>query len=103
MCVALKKIGKVPIIVFDGAKVESVASNKCLAVVFDSNLNWNNHIIEPCDRISSQIGMIGRLSIFLPIKILRLPYVSLIHSRLSYCMGIWGSANKTMSDCKVLP
>jgi hypothetical protein len=35
---------------------------------------------------------------FLPKRILRLIYFSSIHCHLTYCVGIWGSANKTLID-----
>ena len=55
-----KQIGAVPDIVVDGIKVESVASIKCLGIVLDSHLNWNCHVTELCNKISSQIGIIRR-------------------------------------------
>ena len=65
--------------------------------MLDRHLNWNCYITELCKKISSQIGIIRRLKC-LPMKVSRMLYFSLIHSRLSYCVGIWGSANKTMID-----
>lgn len=42
--------------------------------------------------------MIKRLSNFLPLSVLKKLYFSLIHSRFSYCVGIWGSAKKKLIE-----
>ena len=47
--------------------------------------------------VSGRIGIIKRLR-FLPRKVLRLIYFSTVHCHLTYCVGVWGSAAKTLID-----
>lgn len=91
-----KDIGPIPDVTFDGIKIEVVKSFKHLGVVLDEHLNWNYHVTELCNQISGQVGIIKRLNSFLPVGILKKLYFSLVHSRLSYCVGVRGGARKTL-------
>ena len=86
-----------PILTFNGITIEVATSVKCLGLTLDEFVSWREHIDNVGKTVSSRIGVIKKLY-FLPKKILRLIYFSTIHCHLTYCVGIWGSANKTLID-----
>lgn len=67
---------------------------KYLGLVLDNRLNWKPHIDRTSSKIAGPIGMITKLSAFLPTKILLLIYFSLVHSHLSYLTIIWACARR---------
>ena len=88
----LKSINSAPYTLFlDNHNIPSVQSAKFLGVHLDSGLTWKRHINETENKISKSLGIIFRLSSFLPLNILRLLYCSLILPYLSYCNIVWGN------------
>ena len=67
---------------------------KFLGVNLDEKLAWNEHINGLCSKIARSIGVINKLN-FLPSRILRNLYFTLLHSHLNYCNIIWASSNLT--------
>ena len=63
-----------------------------LGVVIDKKLNWRAHIAHICSKISKSIAIMRILKFIFPKEILKMLYMSLIHSYLNYCNLIWGSA-----------
>ena len=70
---------------------------KFLGIYLDDKLSWNYHINDLCVKLSRKIGIFYRLQ-FLPQKILKLLYYSLVNSHLSYCNIIWGFTSKSNLD-----
>ena len=67
---------------------------KFLGVYLDDKLSWNYHINDLCNKLAKSIGILYKLQ-FLPQKILKLLYYSLVSSHLSYCNIIWGLTSKS--------
>ena len=63
-----------------------------LGVVIDKKLNWKSHISHICSKVSKSIAILRILKFIFPKEILKMLYMSLIHSYLNYCNLIWGSA-----------
>ena len=63
-----------------------------LGIVIDNKLNWKAHISHICSKVSKSIAIIRLLRFIFPKQILKMLYMSLIHSYLNYCNLIWGSA-----------
>ena len=53
-----KKIGKIPEIVIDNFKINSVTSSKFLGVIVNENLTWTDHIETIRKKISKNVGLI---------------------------------------------
>ncbi|KAG4070733.1 hypothetical protein HA402_011367, partial [Bradysia odoriphaga] len=70
---------------------------KCLGLTLDHFVNWDEHVSGLCSIVSRRIGVLKRLR-FLPKKVLRLIYFSTVHCHLTYCVGVWGSAKKSLID-----
>ena len=64
---------------------------KYLGVLIDSKLSWIHHV----SKISRSLGIMYKLRPFLPLKIMKNVYYSLIYSHLVYGIEVWGSACKT--------
>ena len=68
---------------------------KYLGVLMDSTLSWKFHISNISRKISRSIGIMYKLRLFLPLKVLKDVYYSLIYSHIIYAIEVWGSAFKT--------
>ena len=54
-------------------------------------LSWKKHISEMENKVSKSLGIIFRLSSFVPPNVLRILYCSLILPYMSYCNIVWGN------------
>ena len=71
--------------------INRVSSIKFLGLIIDDELSWTLHIQSLCQYLKKHIGIFYKLRSFIPIKILRMLYFSLIHSKILY--GIENYAN----------
>ena len=71
---------------------------KYLGVFIDSTLSWKHQISNISKKISRSIGIKYKLRPFLPLKIMRDVYYSLIYSHIIYAIKAWGTACKTELD-----
>ena len=65
-----------------------------LGLTLDKHLSWNAHVTTLCNKISATSGVLNKLKKILPRKTLKHVYFALVHSKLSYLAGLWGSAAK---------
>ena len=65
-------------------------SCKYLGLIVDSNTSSSKHIDNLCSKLSSCIGILYRLSHFMPRHSLITLYFSLIQSVIDYGLTIWG-------------
>ena len=82
-------------IILDNTKLQRVDNTKFLGVTIDENLLWKNHIDGITKTISRNIGMINKLKFFIPERILRTLYCTLVLPYINYGILIWGKACKT--------
>ena len=80
--------------------IPRVETTRFLGVIVDSRLTWKYHINEIENKIAKNIGIIYRLSFYLPKTVLRILYCSLILPYFSYCNVVW--ANTYQSHLKKL-
>ena len=79
----------------DRILLPQVTEQKIFGVLIDSKLNWKPHI-ETLERsLSSKLGLLHRVSYFLPVSKLQLIYNAIIQSRFDYGITLWGSCCKT--------
>ena len=71
---------------------------KYLGVLIDSTLSWKYQISNISKKISRAIGIMYKLRPFLPLKVMKNVYYSLIYSHIIYAIEAWGSAFKTELD-----
>lgn len=72
--------------------------HKFLGVTFEENLNWSSHVDSIKTSIARSIGIINKLKYLLPSRLKKQLYYSLVHSRLQYCLSVWGTTTKTNLD-----
>ena len=65
-------------------------------MIIDNKLTWKAHIAHLCSKISKGIAILRLLRPSFPKHILKMIYMSLIHSYLNYCNLIWGSVENTI-------
>ena len=53
------------------------------------------HIDSICSKLARSIGVLKKLSEFLPNFILRKLYMSIIYPHIIYCVEVWGNSSKT--------
>ena len=68
---------------------------KYLGVLIDSILSWKHHVSNISKKISRSIGIMYKLRHFLPLKVLKNVYYSLVYSHIVYAIEVWGSTSKT--------
>lgn len=88
-------------IVLDNTELERVNKTKFLGVLIDENLTWKHHIDGISKTISRNIGIINKLKLFVPERVLHSLYCTLILPYVNYGILIWGNTSKMYLD-KVL-
>ena len=75
-------------------EIESVDQFNFLGITFDKHLNWNAHTNTLFGKISRNTGMLNKIKLFLPSRILKTIYSSLILCQLNYGIQVWGQNYK---------
>jgi hypothetical protein len=78
--------------------VHLVTSARFLGVIVDDRLSFEEHTKYVMGKVSRSIGIMYKLSAFLPRHILKILYMSLVYPYLNYGVVVWGGANKTQID-----
>ena len=89
--------GFIPDIRINDSPIERVTDFNFLGLQIDQHLNWNAHIQKCSNKISRTLGVMNRLKRYLPTKILRVLYNSLILPHLQYAILSWGSKLSRLS------
>ena len=83
---------------FANHDIERTRSIKFLGIIIDENLSFKNHIDHISSKTSKSVGLLYRLSRFLPINVLKTLYHSLVMPHISYGIELWYGAPRTVSD-----
>ena len=78
-----------------GEAVEQVEEFKYLGVTLDSELKFDVHIESICKKISSRLGIIGRIRNYFDRKHLLMLYNTLVLPYFDYASTVWSNANGT--------
>ena len=73
----------------------NIASSKYLGLLMDSNLNWHDHIDYIASKVSSRLGLLGRIRKYLTVDTCKQLHCSLIQPLYEYCDVVWSNADKT--------
>ena len=68
---------------------------KYLGILMDSTLSWKFHISNISKKTSRSIGIMYKLRPFLPLKVMKDVYYSLVYSHIIYAIEVWSSTFKT--------
>ena len=69
--------------------IKNSAEEKLLAVIFDSNLSFENHVISFCKKASEKSHALVRISHYMDLNKRRNVMKAFISSQFSYCPLIW--------------
>jgi hypothetical protein len=79
-------------ILLNNYKIELVKEISFLGMILDEHLTWKSHISYIARKISKSIGVIKKVSFYVPKSSLVLLYYSLIYQyNIQYCILVWGS------------
>ena len=78
--------------------IRSVKCVKCLGIIVDDTLTWEEHIEYISVKIKRGIGILKITGKFLKRESLILIYRTLIEPYLRYCSIVWGQCNETQKD-----
>ena len=67
-------------------------NTKFLGVIIDKHLTWYDHVSTVSSKVSKAVGIMFKLSRFLPPRVLLTLYNSLVLPYLYYCNVVWGHA-----------
>ena len=84
--------GAQPQILIDNVPLSQVTKQKYLGVTFDNKLNWSSHVAATCRSMAYYLYQINHHSRSLPFNILKMLTESLVFSRLTYALPVWGPA-----------
>ena len=79
--------------------IEFVSNFKFLGFTIDEKLSCSDHVNKLYKELLSIVFMISKLKDVVPIKILKQVYYAHFHSKMNYCLDIWGTlVSKHMFD-----
>ena len=76
---------------FGNETIKVVTEFKFLGVIIDNHLKFSSHSKFICNKLSKNIGILFKLSCYVPRNILRSVYFSVIYPYLNYCTLVWGN------------
>ena len=91
-----------PPIYFNGIKVVTESVQKHLGLVFTTTLSFTNHVYEKIKKADRHIGIIRKLSSYLPFKTLNQMYKTFVRSQLDNCDVIYHQSAKITREGQVL-
>ena len=68
---------------------------KCLGVIFDFNLNWQENIDTVASKVSRRLRLFGRIRIFISIDICKQLHNSTVQPLYEYCDTVLSNSDKT--------
>ena len=71
------------------ATIEETNNIKFLGIIFDKHLTLKHHVDVIARKISKSVGILFKLSKYLPLKIMKTLYYSLINPFLLYGIEVW--------------
>ena len=75
--------------------LEVTTGDKILGIHINENLKWDNHIKFLRKKISSNLWLLSRIKVFIPINYRIMFYKAYVQPHLDYCSIIWGSTKQS--------
>ena len=87
-----------PLLKLGNNTIKSTNNIKFLGVFVDQDLKFNHHVKYISSKISRSIGVLYKLSKFLPSEILHMLYMTMIHPYLAYALENYHSTHKYITN-----
>ena len=84
--------GPLPPVLLDATPLTVVDKQKYLGIIFDHRLNWSFHVAKVCKSMSYYLSLISPHVKSLPTAIVKMLMESLVFSRYTYALPVWGPA-----------
>ena len=81
-----------------GVSVKSSQMETLLGVSIDSELNFENHISNICNKVSKKLNALGRIAGYITFEKRRTLFKAFIESQFNYCPFIWMLHSRTMNN-----
>ena len=78
-----------------GQKIKPSSQVKYLGIILQDDLHWNSHLTKLRKKLSQSVGLISKVSYYVPKYLLRTIYYSIFNSNLIYTYEILGQNQKT--------
>ena len=65
---------------------------KLLGVKLDCSFVFDKHVVYVFNKLSTKIGVLYRMSKFLPKDILNTIYLTIVQPDIDYCLSLWGNS-----------
>ena len=76
-----------------GTNIEGQTKAKFLGVVIDNRLNFKDHVDSVCNRLSRSLGIMYRISPFIPKTVMLSLYYSIFYPHMIYAITKWGRSS----------
>ena len=77
-------------VLYDNNILQEVTCEKLLGVKIDNSLSWKQQIDNLCSVVSSRLGLLARLKLYVPYQGLCMFYNGYILPLFDYCCTVWG-------------
>ena len=91
------KVCNLPISI-NNVSVPRVSNQKCLGVILDEKLSWENHIDMICKKVGAGIAVIKRVKPFIPKENLQALYNAIVQPYFDYCCPLWDNCGKVLKE-----
>ena len=78
-----------------GERVQQATSAKFLGIRINDRLCFNEHTIALCKKLSCALGIMYRMSVYVPMFLLRMLHFAVFYPHLIYCISVWGGCGLT--------
>ena len=72
-----------------GERVQQATSANFLGIRIDDRLCFNEHTIALCKKLSCALGIMHRMSVYVPMFVLRMLYFAVFYPHLNYVISVW--------------
>ena len=90
----------IPHLTVNDAIIERVTEFNFWGLTINEFMNWNSQASKISNKISRTLGVMKRLTRYLPLSAMKLMYCSLILSHLQFAITSWGLNGKVCLNCK---
>ena len=91
------KVCNLPISI-NSVPVPRVSSQKCLGVILDEKLSWENHIEMTCKKVGTGIAVIKRVKSFVSKDTLQVLYKAIVQHYFDYYCPLWDNCGKVLKE-----
>ena len=82
----------------EGTCITSSSCERLLGITIDSDLKFDKHISELCDKVSKKINTLCRVTDYMSLEQRRIVMKTFVESQFNYCLLIWMLHSRTLNN-----